>query len=50
MKNCNKLVRDNVASLLKKQGFQEVKGKKLKGAEYKKGLYSLFLQIGRAHV
>lgn len=44
MKNCNKLVRDNVASLLKKQGFQEVKGKKLKGAEYKKELYSLFLQ------
>ena len=44
MKNCNKLVRDNVASLLKEQGYQEIKGKKLKGKEYRKELYSLFLQ------
>jgi len=52
MKNRNKLVqgkgarliRDNVGGLLKEQGYQEVKGKKLKGEEYKKELYSLFLQ------
>jgi len=44
MKNCNKLVRDNVASLLKNQGYQEIKGKKLKGKEYREELYSLFLQ------
>ena len=44
MKNYNKLVRDNVASLLKEQGYQEVKGKKLSGKEYRNELYSLFLQ------
>lgn len=44
MKNCNKLVRDNVADLLKEQGYQEVRGKKVEGKEYRNELYSLFLQ------
>ena len=44
MQKYNKLVRDNVAGLLKHQGYQEVKGRKLKGKKYKAELYSLFLQ------
>lgn len=44
MENCNKLVRDNVASLLKSQGYKKIEGKKLKGKKYKEELYSLFWQ------
>lgn len=44
MKTCNKLVRDNVTGLLKSQGYEEIKGKNLKGKKYKAELYSLFLQ------
>jgi len=39
----NKLVRDNVAGLLKSKGFA-IKGKNLKGEQYTAGLYSLFLR------
>ena len=42
MKICNKLVRDNVAGILKNQGYQEIKGTKLKGKKYKDELYLLF--------
>ena len=43
MKECNKLVRDNVAGLLKDKGYA-IKGKKVKGEEYTFKLYSLFWQ------
>ena len=43
MKEYNKLVRDDVAGLLKDQGF-ELKGRKLKGEEFDFELFSLFWQ------
>ena len=43
MKEYNKLVRDNVAGLLKNQGF-ELKGRKLQGEELDFQLFSLFWQ------
>lgn len=43
MKEYNKLVRDDVAGLLKNQGF-ELKGRKLKGEEFDFELFSLFWQ------
>ncbi len=43
MKEYNKLVRDNVAGLLKNQGY-ELKGRKLQGEEFDFELFSLFWQ------
>ena len=39
----NKLVRDNVAGLLKSKGYS-ISGKRVRGEQYNIKLYSLFLQ------